>query len=307
VDAEQPTPPTPDEIRAQLDRLLASAVFATTARLRRFLRYVVERSLAGEGDQLKEYAIGVAVFDRDEHYDPRIDSIVRVEAGRLRTKIDEHYNGAGAEDGVRIRIPRGGYAPVFERRQRAVAPPVAVEAPVSAVGAAAPGRRFAAWRPAFAPLAIVTVLTLVLAWQNEARESRDQPGPLVTIAVLPFACYSTDAADQMLAARLTDGVTRELARTGAVGVLSHASALQFAGAGRPLKEMARSLRVDLVVETTVEAQGEHLRIHARLVDALVDRKGGWMQSFEGRRADLPTIQRGMAAAITAAAQQYRAP
>jgi adenylate cyclase len=304
VDAEQPTQPTPDEIRAQLDRLLASAVFATTARLRRFLRYVVERSLAGEGDQLKEYAIGVAVFDRDEHYDPRIDSIVRVEAGRLRTKIDEYYNAAGGEDTVRIRIPRGGYAPVFERGQRTIAAPVtAVAAPGRAVGAAAPARRLAAWRPALTLVAIVTVLTLVLAWQNRAQESRS--GPSVTIAVLPFACYSMDAADQMLAARLTDGVTRELARIGAVGVLSHASALQFAGAGRPLREIARTLKVDIVVETTVEAQGDRVRIHARLVDALVDRKGGWMQSFDGQRADLSTLQRGMAAAITAAAQQYR--
>jgi adenylate cyclase len=111
-----PVFPHADEVRAELDRVLASDVFAASARLQRFLRYVVEQSLQGKGDELKEYSIGTSVFDRDEQYDPRIDSIVRVEAGRLRAKLDEYYNGTGASDELVIRIPRGTYAPVFERR-----------------------------------------------------------------------------------------------------------------------------------------------------------------------------------------------
>src|SRR5690349_10924072 len=77
------------------------------------LRYVVDKTLAGEGDQLKEYAVGVEVFERDEQYDPRVDSIVRVEAGRLRTKLDEYYNGEGASSPIRIGLPRGGYSATF--------------------------------------------------------------------------------------------------------------------------------------------------------------------------------------------------
>ena len=61
--------------------------------------------------------IGLEVFDRNEHYDPRLDSIVRVEAGRLRSKIDEYYNGPGRDDAVLIQMRRGSYAPVFEHRQ----------------------------------------------------------------------------------------------------------------------------------------------------------------------------------------------
>ena len=82
--------PTADQVRDQLDRILASEAFANADRLSRFLRYIVERTLAGEGDRLKEYAVGVGVFERNEQYDPRVDSIVRVEAGRLRAKIDEY-------------------------------------------------------------------------------------------------------------------------------------------------------------------------------------------------------------------------
>ena len=75
--------PSADEIRLQLDRVLASGVFANADRMSGFLRYVVDRALAGEGDQVKEYVVGVAVFERTEAYDPRLDSIVRVEARRL--------------------------------------------------------------------------------------------------------------------------------------------------------------------------------------------------------------------------------
>ena len=108
--------PTPDEVRAELERVLASGSFAGTSRLSRFLRFVVEQSLAGEAERLKEYVIGVEVFDRDERYDPRIDSIVRVEAGRLRARLDEYYRGAGAIDVVAIVLEKGSYAPAFVRR-----------------------------------------------------------------------------------------------------------------------------------------------------------------------------------------------
>ncbi|HEY3516370.1 MAG TPA: adenylate cyclase, partial [Gammaproteobacteria bacterium] len=81
--------PTGDDVRRQLDRLLASAGFANAGRMSRFLKFVVEKTLAGEGERLKEYVIGVEVFDRDASYDPRLDSIVRVEAARLRAKLAE--------------------------------------------------------------------------------------------------------------------------------------------------------------------------------------------------------------------------
>ncbi len=83
------------DVRHQLDRILDSPGFAGSVRLKRFLRYVVEQQLAGEGAKLKEYAIGVEVFDRKEPYDPRLDSIVRVEAGRLRSKLDEVLRNRG--------------------------------------------------------------------------------------------------------------------------------------------------------------------------------------------------------------------
>src|SRR5579863_8780765 len=79
--------PSADQVRAQLAAILKSKLFVQSDRLRRFLSLAVERTLAGEEDQIKEYTLGRDVFDRDHTYDPRVDSIVRVEARRLRVKL----------------------------------------------------------------------------------------------------------------------------------------------------------------------------------------------------------------------------
>ncbi len=101
-------------VEKQLERVLASSHFAETTRLKRFLRYLVERALAGDAESLKGYAIGIDVFDRPDDFDPSIDTIVRVQAGKLRTRLDLFYAGDGRDDPVRITIPKGSYAPVFE-------------------------------------------------------------------------------------------------------------------------------------------------------------------------------------------------
>ena len=297
--------PQPDEVRAELDRLLASEAFAASARLQRFLRYVVEQALAGKGDELKEYSIGTSVFDRDEQYDPRIDSIVRVEAGRLRSKLDEYYNGAGRPDDVVIRIPRGTYAPLFERR-------VTEQFATPATGTSPVSRPSPSWRPAIALLSAAVVAAAIAATTDVGRVFRSdreagskdpayvrsEDRAYVRIAVLPFAQYSTDPAVQMLAARLTDGVTAELSRFTTIGVVSHTSALQFEGARKPLKEIARALNADAVVEASIDVEGDNVSVQLRLVDAAIDRKS-FIQEIEGGRAALQDLERRVAAAIEA--------
>ncbi|MBI3281778.1 MAG: hypothetical protein HYZ57_18290 [Acidobacteria bacterium] len=110
-----PEPPLDAEaVRQQMRRILASDTFAHSERLSRFLRFTVEQAVAGNAAKLKEYYVGVEVFDRTPSYDPRTDPIVRVEARRLRLKLDEYYDLAGARDPIRIRFPKGSYAPAFE-------------------------------------------------------------------------------------------------------------------------------------------------------------------------------------------------
>jgi eukaryotic-like serine/threonine-protein kinase len=96
-----------------LSRVLASRPFQDAELLKQFLSYSVKRTLAGEGDQLKEYRLGVDVFNRKTSFDPRLDPVVRMAARRLRTKLHDYYDNEGAHDPIRIEIPKGGYAASF--------------------------------------------------------------------------------------------------------------------------------------------------------------------------------------------------
>ena len=104
------------EVRLQLKKIMESDVFRRSVRMERFLTLAVERVFTGHPEQLKEYALGRDVFNRDENYDPRIDSIVRVEAQRLRRKLHEYYETYGRNDPVILELPPGGYIPLFRYR-----------------------------------------------------------------------------------------------------------------------------------------------------------------------------------------------
>jgi hypothetical protein len=105
--------PTPRTIQQALEGICASPMFIHSERMSRFLRFVVERMLAGAPQDIREFTIGMAVFDRDPGYDPKIDIIVRVEARRLRKKLEAYYEGPGAGELLRIEVPGPGYVPSF--------------------------------------------------------------------------------------------------------------------------------------------------------------------------------------------------
>jgi len=102
-----------EAVRAELNRILDSPHFDASERNRAFLAHVVEDALAGRTDRIKAYTITTEVFGRDSTFDPQLDSIVRIEAGRLRRSLEHYYLTDGRESRLRIDIPRGGYAPVF--------------------------------------------------------------------------------------------------------------------------------------------------------------------------------------------------
>ena len=104
----------PLAVRAQLMRILGSADFDASERNRRFLSHVVEETLSGRSARIKAYTIATSVFGRGEDFDPQVDSIVRIEAGRLRRSLDNYYLRKGADDPVRIVIPKGTYVPTFQ-------------------------------------------------------------------------------------------------------------------------------------------------------------------------------------------------
>ncbi len=100
-------------VRQQLEKILAHDLFARSERMGRFLRFAVEQTLAGKADELKDYLLGIEVFDRKVSFDPRLDPIVRVEARRLRSKLKAYYEKDGRGDPIVIEFATGTYAPRF--------------------------------------------------------------------------------------------------------------------------------------------------------------------------------------------------
>ncbi|MEO5822141.1 MAG: hypothetical protein ABIT71_16680 [Vicinamibacteraceae bacterium] len=279
------SPPDADAVRVQLERILASPGFANADRLSRFLRFVVERTLDGEGDQLKEYRVGTEVFDRPSDYDPRLDSIVRVEARRLRSKLAEYYEGPGRLDPTVIRVDKGGYAAAFETATGS--------APERAVPSSSRSNR---WLP-FA-LAVAALLGAVLTGWYVIGRNTASASSRIQVAVLPLARYDEgpDVVPEALADAVTDGLIAELARHPAVEVTSRTSVMPFRERRVPLSTIATTLGVQAIVEGRIQVTGSRLWVEVRLVDARRDRKV-WVDEFAGDTSDRRALERRVAAAL----------
>ncbi len=92
--------PDPAAVRAQLSAVTAGSGFRDSELHRRLLKFLVETTLRGEGDSLKEFVVAAEVWGRDVSFDPRIHSMVRVAVGRLRARLRHHYAGEGANDPI---------------------------------------------------------------------------------------------------------------------------------------------------------------------------------------------------------------
>lgn len=279
----------------------------------------MERTLAGDGERLKEYVLGVEVFDRGADYDPRVDSIVRVEAGRVRSKLDEHYGGDGAGAAVRIRMQKGSYAPLFERRSD----PAVIDGGIATINGEAPNRHaaltaghgVAARADAVASGAaavrgprriigsrgsVALVLALaaiaVLAW----RQATAPQAPRTAIAVLPFIISnSTSEADAALATRLTERVTAELVRRGEIMVIASASARAAAEGHRPAREISRELDAQFLLQARTRHDGGQLFVEALLVNGASEQKF-WVDSFSAGDQETDELARRVAAGAAAA-------
>jgi hypothetical protein len=104
-----------EQERAELKAVLQSPVFARSPALSHLLSYLCEKTFAGETDQIKEYSVALDVFDRQDSFDQDTDSIVRVQANRLRKRLGEYYAKEGASHPIHISVPVGQYVPMFQK------------------------------------------------------------------------------------------------------------------------------------------------------------------------------------------------
>ena len=172
-------------VRDEMDRILASGEFISSRRCKEFLRYVVEKTLSGHADDLKERTIGVELLGRPPSYDPSTDASVRVKAGEVRKRLHLYYNGAGLRDELHIELPAGGYVPEF-----LPVPPSAI-VPLPAAVPASPRAR----SRKFAIVVGITLMALgiaawILRWQTQSSPLVRFWGPALSDSAPVMLCIS---------------------------------------------------------------------------------------------------------------------
>jgi TolB-like protein/Flp pilus assembly protein TadD len=273
-------------VRDELAKLLQSKTFANTERLRRFLRFVVEIAMCGRAAELKEYLVGVEVFDRGESFDPRSDSVVRVEAHSLRIRLERYYAGEGMKDPVVIELPKGGYAPGFRLRSETMA--------VRPMPATFRHRR---WLMAAAGASVLFAVA-ALSWGVYSMKPSG-----VSLAVLPFRNLSGDRETHFIAEGLVDELSMALARVRGLRLTGRLSTARFEPEHLDLDTIRRSLRVAWLLEGSVRRADERLRVAVRLV-RVRDGEVAWSETYAESAGELFQVQERMAAQIVAALGPY---
>jgi hypothetical protein len=157
-----------DATYKQVERVLNSATFRNVDVLRRLLKFLAEKSIAGEADQLKEYTVAVDGLGKPDSYDPRQDSLVRIQIGRLRSKLADYYRTEGEHDSVVLEIPKGHFKLTWETRPSLLlvqASPQPATPPIPLIASAARG-----WLKTHIIVALISaawaLCATILFWQE---------------------------------------------------------------------------------------------------------------------------------------------
>jgi TolB-like protein len=272
------------EIIEQLERILRSREFQAPDRGRRFLRYVVEEAVDGRAERLTAYNIAQAVFGRGADFDAQSDPVVRIEAGRIRRALERYYLVCGSGDPVHITIPKGHYAPRFERRpvdQGAVNGPATGSGEAS--GSARPGRsgRKLGYRDLLVPVGVPAVfaalamLALIRPLEeylapapNRPPAARDQAGG-ARVIVEPLAVLGAPSGGAEIARGLNDQIISQLTKLDGVVVMTPASSSPADAVGNAV----------FALQGNVTFEDDALHVQLRLIRS-ADGRVIWAKRFD---------------------------
>lgn len=293
---------TDADILAQLDRIRSSREFDVPDRARQFLTYVIGEALAGRANRIKAYSIAVEVYGRSGSFDPQMDPVVRIQAGLIRRGLEHYYLVAGQHDPIIVSIPKGGYVPVFFRRDEAPHPAYESAATYSKQVAAI-------WRPSQSWTGLVLVVAALMGlalyaggllrvgWPDSFGITSRQTGPNIPRLVIePFEDLSGTQDSAIIAQGLTDEVIGQLAKFKEIVVV--------AGTGKML--VTGGSQAFFALEGRVRVHGEKLRLNARLLDRN-DGSVVWTNNYDSivQVQDLLQLEADIARAVaTVLAQPY---
>ncbi|SEG61075.1 hypothetical protein [Bosea lathyri] len=258
-----------DDIRAQLHCILASCDFDEPDRVRAFLSFVVEETLAGRADRIKAYVIAVEVFGRGADFDVTNDPVVRIEAARLRRGLERYYLLAGSSASIVIDIPKGGYVPSFRWQSNDLCGPEQPRIPVLQPSADPRPRMITwlrlPWLGAFAlALAIGSLVTFLAMADQQMKTTRASPeGP--ALVVKPFVNLSGKVEAQVFAAGLEEEILSQLTPTKELRIF-RSEAVKALASSVSSSDIDRPLGRRYMLEGVIREGDGKLRISSRLVD-----------------------------------------
>ena len=286
--------PDASAVASELDRIAASKSFRKAERCLRLLRHLTISVLDGRGDELKEYSVGLAVFERPESYDPGTDPIVRLEARRLRLKLAEYYQQEGSDDLVIIDVPKGAYVPGFRFRRLAEAE--AEREPIREPEAPAPrGLRRIRW----IVLAIAGFLIIALVAGREVFHQRPPVMQMrASVAVMGFQDVSPQSEGSWISTAVSELMNIDLGAGQQLRVLplenvartrrELALAPQSSYAVQALQRIRMDLGNDYVVSGSYLPLGHVIHLNVMLFDG---QSGQRVAAFseEGAEDSLPAL------------------
>jgi TolB-like protein len=234
-----------------LDSVLFSPIFEKSHRQQDLLRFLVKETLTGNSQRLKGYTLGVEIFGRGTDFDPSVDAIVRVEVGRLRTKLREYYSLNDKPDAVLFDLPKGSYA----------------------INITFPDKNnTAAHLTAFTPK----------AWSNGFE--RD-----VSLAVLPFVNLSSSADQQYFVDGIVDNLIFELSRLSGLFIISRQSSFRYRDTLKSSKEIGTDLAVKYLLEGSIQLSDKRVRVTVKLIEA--NSEGYiWSERYESNLQEIFALQ-----------------
>jgi TolB-like protein/Tfp pilus assembly protein PilF len=262
------------DIRAQLQKILLSSTFVNSESLIRILRAIVLETIEGRGDQLKEYVLGAVVLGKGPSFDPKADPIVRIQVGRLRSRLDRYYQTGGCEDPIIIEIPKGRYVPVFHPRVT----------PAHFRVETRHGRHIML----VAPLALVLVVAVCL--QYAGFHAARSP---ISIAILPFSSLNSEPESLYFSEGVAEELIGRLMRT------EHLRISRWPEKVVDIRELGRKLKVSAVLAGSIGRSGQRVRITASLTDAGNGRTL-WAEAYDRELKDVFGLEDEVAGDIVAA-------
>ena len=238
---------TREDIRDQVKRVLSSAQLSNSNILTGLLHFIVNETLEGRANELKEYNIGIQALKREENFNPQLDSIVRIHAGRLRRALNEYYHEDGVKDPITIHVPKGSYVPTFELR--------AVPVPLTLADKNGSETEVAAYANKEIPQKRTRVLPKLYFSFNDKR----------SIAVLPFKKIGSGDALKYFSQGIGEYLSTELTLFENLKVLSYYSGRRIPRQMSDVRSIGTALEADYLITGSVQGFGNSaVRVHVRL-------------------------------------------